>query len=118
MKRTLLAVMALLLLFVVPAMAANDTTGRTMRIDTFGADVEIAEGYVSVISMVVTAYSSAKTVTFVDDDGNKALVVECPSGESITWPSTGKPIVFEGGLTFDDDASELASGDFIFFFLE
>jgi hypothetical protein len=68
-------------------------------------------------SIVITAYSSAKTITFIDAAGSKLLVFECPSGYSINW-TPPKSITWRNGFYFDDSASDLAASDFIFVFKE
>lgn len=93
---------------------ANDVTGTPMRIDTFGADVEITTRPITIKSIVVTAYTSAKTITFIDEDAAVMLVLECPSGETISWPPHDDGVKFDNGLTLDDSACDLAAGDFIF----
>jgi hypothetical protein len=97
--------------------AANDLTTSNMRIDTFGSDVTIGTGRVVINSIVITAYSSAKTITFIDAAGSKLLVFECPSGYSINW-TPPKSITWRNGFYFDDSASDLAASDFIFVFKE
>ena len=92
---------------------ANDTTGTPIRIDTFGADVSISAKRFLMRRMIVTAYSSAKTVTFLDADDAVMLVLECPAGETIMIDDE-KGILFDNGLKFDDSASDLAANDFIF----
>lgn len=93
------------------AMAANaiDPSGYT-RIDTFGSDVVIDVHRVIVDKMYITAYTTAKTVTFINQSGVNALVFECPAGETVVIEGW----VFPEGATFDDSASDLAAGDFIF----
>jgi len=95
---------------------ANSLNTIPKRIDTFGSgDVTIGTGVVSINAMYITAYSSAKTVTFIDNDGAKCLVIEVPSGE--TFPvEPSRPIRFTNGLIFDDSASDLAASDLIFIF--
>lgn len=94
---------------------ANDLTGSPMRIDTFGADVDIkASGRTLIKNITVTAYTSAKTITFIDADAANVLVLECPAGETISWPMFDDKVLFDNGLTFDDSESDLAAGDFIF----
>ena len=101
--------------FVGSTMAANDSANTPMRIDTFGSDVVISSGNSYIENIVITAYTSAKTITFIDDDGDPVLVLECPAGYTITWPNDGSgPKRFTNGINFDDSASGLASNDFIF----
>jgi len=94
---------------------ANSLGTSPIRIDTFGADVVVSSVGISVQAMIITAYTSAKTVTFIDAAGVNVLVVEVALGTtlSLIFP---KPIRFSNGLTFDDSASDLAAGDFIFIF--
>jgi len=96
---------------------ANLNKGANIRIDTFGSDVTIGAGRVTVNCMIITAYTSAKTVTFIDSAGTTALVLEIPSGATGQL-TPSKPITFPNGLIFDDSASELAAGDFIFMWLD
>ena len=100
------------------AFAANDTTQNPIRIDTFGSDVTISATKVLIRSITVTAYTTAKTVTFIDADNAKVLVLECPAGSSIAWPPTqprnSNGMEFTNGLYFDDSGSDLAANDFIF----
>lgn len=92
---------------------ANDTGGYPIRIDTFGADVTISAGRVLIRRILITAYSSTKTITFIDADAGKVCVLECPAGETIElFDKDG--ILFKNGLTFDDSESDLAANDFIF----
>ncbi len=103
------------MLFVTPALAANDVDSTPRRIDTFGADVTIRAGSVSVTSILVTAYSTIKTVTFIDSSAAVVLVIEVPVGSTVAWPQYGdKAIQFTNGLIYDDSASDVAAGDFIF----
>ena len=98
----------------VQSWAANDTNGNWIRIDTFGADVQIkATGRIIVKRLVITAYTSAKTITFIGGEGT-VLVLECPAGDSITL----QDLDFYNGLTFDDSESDLAANDFIFLWVK
>lgn len=97
--------------------AANNLVGSPYRIDTFGSDVTISASTTWVDNITITAYTTAKTTTFIDDDGNKCLVLECPAGYTISWPSDDKPKLFSNGINFDDSASDLAANDLIFVFL-
>ena len=94
---------------------ANITAGGIRKLDTFGADVVIDAGVYTLNAMYITAYTSAKTSTFLDNDAVVILVLEVAAGATgqIT-PS--KPIRFPNGLTFDDSASDLAAGDFVFLY--
>jgi hypothetical protein len=95
--------------------AANDVANTPKRIDTFGSDVAIITGRGWVENLTITAYTSAKTVTFIDDDGDECLVLEVPAGYTISWPTEGAaPKEFANGFNFDDSASDLAANDFIF----
>ena len=104
------------------AFGANDMTKTPLRIDTFGADVTIDTGRIFISTIVITAYSSAKTVTFINSDAEVVLVIECPSGETVTWPSAKavhpRGVEFAEGFIFDDSASDLAANDFIFIWKE
>jgi hypothetical protein len=95
---------------------ANDNSGPIVRIDTFGADVVIGAGYARVSMILVTAYSSAKSVAFIDSSGGEVMKLECPSGEtySVTF---SQPFDFQNGLIFDDSASDLAAGDKLYVYL-
>ena len=93
---------------------ANDTSGYPIRIDTFGADVTISDKRIRIHKILITAYTSGKTVTFIDADAANVLVLECPVGETISWPDGDDGALFGNGLTYDDSASDLAAGDFIF----
>jgi len=94
---------------------ANTLGTFPIAIDTFGADVTIGSKIVVIHSMYITAYTSAKTVTFIDLSGNKCFVAEVPSGQTLPI-EPAKPLRFSNGLIFDDSASDLAAGDFIFIF--
>jgi len=94
---------------------ANSVGTNPVRLDTFGADVTIkATGRVVVDSIVITAYSSAKTVTFIDAAGAAVLVVEGASDGTV---SVAGPLTFTNGLIFDDSGSDVAASDFVFIFL-
>ena len=80
------------------------------RIDTFGADVTIDLHRLVAEHIIVTAYTSAKTVTFIDQSAAVALVFEVPAGETVHIEGW----VFPEGAIFDQSASDLAAGDFIF----
>jgi len=115
LKRFFILVLLCLFLGIGNSIAANDTTNTPMRIDTFGSDVVISTGRSWIENIVITAYTSAKTVTFIDDDGGVVLVIECPAGYTVTWPNDGTgPKEFTNGINFDDSASGLAASDFIF----
>jgi hypothetical protein len=94
---------------------SNVVTGTTRRIDTFGSDVVIDTKIIEVFAIYITAYTSAKTITFIDNDAAVVLVLEVAAG-STAQITPAKPIKFSNGLTFDDSASDLAAGDFIFIF--
>lgn len=114
-----LALFALLFAYahVFETYAANNLVGSPYRIDTFGSDVTISASTTWVDNITITAYTTAKTTTFIDDDGNKCLVLECPAGYTISWPPDDKPKLFSNGINFDDSASDLAANDLIFVFL-
>ena len=96
---------------------ANDTGLNPARIDTFGSDVTISDRQVSVLSIVVEGASAGDTATFIDKNGNEVLRLSvAAAGGSVIW-SPARPFLFNG-LTFDDSASDLAAGDFIYVFLE
>jgi hypothetical protein len=91
-----------------------------MTIDTFSSDVTISSNAVDVENITTTAYTSAKTVTFVDSSDVVVLVLEIPAGETLSWPSASPPgdrrngMRFDNGLVLDVNASELVSGDYMF----
>jgi len=94
---------------------ANSLGTNPIVIDTFGADVTVTTKIAVVHAMYITGYTSAKTVTFIDNSGNECFVVEVPSGGTLAIePST--PLRFTDGFIFDDSASDLAEDDFIFIF--
>jgi len=94
---------------------ANSVGTNPVRLDTFGADVTIkATGRVVVDSIVITGYTDPKTVTFIDAAGAVVLVAECAAAGT---ESVSGPLTFTNGLIFDDDASDVAAGDFVFIFL-
>lgn len=95
---------------------ANDNSGPVVRIDTFGADVVVGAGNVRVSMILATAYSSAKSVAFIDASGNEVMKFECPTGETYSVPFS-KPFDFQNGLTFDDSESDLAAGDKLYVYL-
>lgn len=117
MKKLVLVVFVCFLLGSV-AHGANDVTKVPMRIDTFGADVTIKARNFHLKRMVITAYTSAKTVTFLNGRGDVCLVLEVPTGSTINWPNTDDPVSFPEGFIFDDSASDLAANDFIFIWEE
>lgn len=92
---------------------ANSTTGNPIVIDTFGADVTISSGFVRVNLIIATGFTSNKTVTFIDNDGNRIMNFEVPAAESKII-SPAEPFVFPNGMIFDDSASDLAAGDFVY----
>jgi hypothetical protein len=96
---------------------ANNTTMNPMRIDTFGADVTISTGSVKVLAILATAYSSAKTVTFIDNEGEEVLRVEVAS-DSTGQFTPAEAFLFSRGLIFDDSGSDLAAGDFVYIYLK
>lgn len=121
MKRFGICLTLALLLIPIVCLGANDTTGTPVRIDTFGSDVVIASGPrpIKVKNITITAYTSAKTVTLIDSSNAVVLVLECPSGSTISWPpftpsGDFRGIEFGNGLTFDDSASDLGAGDLVF----
>jgi len=96
---------------------ANDLSSNPVRIDTFGSDAEIADRNVSVVSIVMEGATAGDTATFIDMNGGEVLRLSTGvNAQSIVW-SPAKPFLFNG-LTFDDSASDLASGDYVFVFLE
>jgi hypothetical protein len=94
---------------------ANATTGGVRRIDTFGSDVTIDAGVITVYSIYITVYTTAKTITFIDNDAANILVVEVAAGAT-GQITPAKPVRFPNGLIFDDSASDLGAGDFIFIY--
>jgi hypothetical protein len=101
--------------------AANDATSVPITIDTpASGDVTIASGRVFVKNITVTAYTSDKTVTFIDKKAKVVLVMECPADSSISWPpfTTRDGMEFRDGLYLDDSATDLEnSSDFVFIWL-
>jgi hypothetical protein len=115
MKRFL--IFLLVVAFATVCQAANDLDSNPNRIDTFGADAVIHASSIQIKNITITAYTSAKNIVFIDADGDICLVLVCPAGESVSWPPAGSgPVTFANGITFDDSASELAAGDYIFVF--
>jgi hypothetical protein len=117
--RVTLLVVAMVLIMFGTSEAANRLTGNPVFIDTpASGDVTISSKRVWIQNITVTAYTSAKTVTFIDADDNVVLVVECPTGSSISWPPvpcSDKGCEFPNGLYLDDSATDLAnSSDLIF----
>ena len=96
---------------------ANDLSSNPVRIDTFGADAEISDRNVSVVSIVMEGATAGDTATFLDKNGGEVLRLSNSIGSASAVWSPAKPFMFNG-LTFDDSASDLAGGDFIFIFLE
>ena len=92
---------------------ANDTSGYPVRIDTFGDDVAVSAKRYLLRRMIITAYTTVKTITFIDANAAVCLVLECPAGETIEIADRDG-LLFANGITFDDSASDLAAGDFIF----
>ena len=98
-------------------LCANDLTGVPIRIDTpASGDVTISAKSITITNMIITGYTSAKTVTFIDSDGAIVLVLVVPSGGTISWPNLGsREITFDNGFILDGSATELANAsDFIF----
>jgi len=96
---------------------ANSLKGSPLTIDTFGSDVTLAQDDTRVVAMYITAYSSNKTLTFADIDGNAVLILEIQSGGTAQL-TPSKPINFSNGLVYDDGNSDLAAGDFISVFMD
>lgn len=96
---------------------ANELSRDPIRIDSFTADVTLSTGPCNLICMLVTAYTTAKTVTFIDSAAANVLIFEVAAGTTaqITPP---KSLRFETGLVLDQSATELAAGDFIFAWIE
>jgi len=95
---------------------ANQTTGNPVVIDTFGSDVAISSNKIKVTSIVVEGASAGDTAVFLDRDGNEvSRLSNAANGASVVW-SPAEPFRFNG-LTFDDSASSLAAGDFVFIYL-
>jgi hypothetical protein len=112
--KKIICLLAVMIMLAGVAWAANDVTSLPWRVDTFGADVTLKNNRFMLEKMVITAYTSAKTVTFINDTAAAVLVLEVPAGQTISWPSTDIPVVFPNGFIFDDSESDLAAGDFIF----
>jgi hypothetical protein len=95
---------------------ANRVTGYNRMLDTFGADVTISTDPIYVSAIIVTGYTTAKTVTFIDADSALMLTFEVPAdGTSQFTPSV--PIYFGNGLVFDESASDLEANDLAFIFV-
>ena len=94
---------------------ANGSVGPGYRIDTFGADVTIATGMLRVTGILVNAFTSTKTVAFIDSDGASILKLEATADAS---SQLIVPMKFDNGLIFDESASDLAAGDSIYIFFE
>jgi len=94
---------------------ANSVGTSPIRIDTFGADVTVSTGRIKVAGMILSGYTSAKTVTFIDSAAANCLVAEVPSGGTTIIDG---PLTFSNGLIFDDSESEFAAGDFILIYLD
>lgn len=95
---------------------ANSLKGSPLTIDTFGADVTIDTGDCRIVAILWTAYTSTKTVTFIDVDGNTIMKLEIEAGSSQFTPS--RPANFSNGLVFDDSESDFEAGDFISIFID
>jgi hypothetical protein len=98
---------------------ANKVTGGIRRLDTFGVDRVVDTGILSINAIVATVYgSSAKTVTFIDNDAAPILVMEVDGGTTEVF-SPADPVKFGNGFTFDESASDVAnSSDFVFIFCQ
>jgi hypothetical protein len=95
---------------------ANVLNGNPTVIDTFGAgDVTVSSTPITVTCITATAQVSAKSLTFIDNDGNVVFFAEVPSYNSLIW-SPNKPFVFYNGLIFDDSASDFGVGDDIYIY--
>ena len=96
---------------------ANNVNMNPIRIDTFGADVIINSGQAVVNSIVMEGASAGDTAVFIDTDGEEVLrLSNSADGASAIW-SPAAPHRFKSGLIFDDSASSLSAGDFVFIFL-
>jgi outer membrane protein assembly factor BamB len=94
---------------------ANNLTTNPMFLDTFTGDVTIGSKNVKILSIIITAYSSNKTVTFIDSNGVEVWRTEVAAGQSITW-EPARSFIFRDGFIFDESESDLAAGDRIFVF--
>lgn len=95
---------------------ANQTTGNPKVIDTFTGDVTISTNKVQVSSIVMEANLLGDTAVFDDRDGNEVLRLSCETANGSTIWTPSKPFKFNG-LTFDNTASSLGAGDFVFIYL-
>lgn len=97
----------------------NSVTSNPIVIDTFGSDVTISTTAVKVKSIVMEGASAGDTATFIVGNGGSREVLRLSNtvaSASIPWAPSGG-FTFQDGLIFDDSASDLASGDFIFIYL-
>jgi len=95
---------------------ANQLTGNPRVIDTFTGDVTVSASHVIVSSIVMEGASAGDTAVFNNSDGLEVLRLSNPvANGSIVW-SPAQPIEFKG-LTFDNTASSLGAGDFVFIYL-
>ncbi len=92
-------------------------------INAFGNDIIISDGPVTVSSIVLDSASAGDTAVFIDRSGNEAIRLANNYGDdtnhgSVVWsPPRGKPFKFDG-LRFDDSASGLGDGDYVFVYLK
>lgn len=110
------------LLAALSAWGANVVGDQVGFIDTpASGDVTIATRGVKVKNITITAYTAAKTTTFIDGGGAVVLILECPADSTISWPpfDSGNGLEFPNGLYLDDSATDLAnSSDYIFYWLD
>ncbi len=93
----------------------NDT--NPVVINEFGGDVTISDNLVIVSSIVVEGASAGDTVVFTDKGGTEVLRLSgTVGGGSIVW-TPPKGFRFNEGLRFDDSASSLSEGDFVFVYI-
>lgn len=99
---------------------SNNVNVNPVVIDTFGSDVVISSTPVTVSSIVMEGASAGDTATFIVDPSHGTTEVlrlsNAASGATAPW-KPAIPFTFQNGLVFDDSASSLATGDYIYIFL-
>lgn len=101
-------------------LTSNQSTNPIV-IDTFGVDTIIDTGPVTVTSIVAEgATTVGKTATFIDNNATEVLRLSTrvASASAIWTPPNKEAFTFQNGLRFDDSASGLASGDYVFIYLK
>ena len=98
-------------------LSGNIASHSPRRLEVFGADVIVAARVYRLFTMVVVALSTAKTITFIDNDAAVILVLEVAAGTTLPI-NLAKGMKFPNGLIFDDSESDLETGDFVLLFGE